>query len=71
MHKATRPSTYLVNVPRRGDYRAIIPTAPIRTQQEVAEILGMTKAQVTHHERMALSKIRAALIAYGYKDPNA
>jgi hypothetical protein len=42
------------------------PTAPLRTQREVATILGLTPAQVAHAERLALLKIRAALSAYGY-----
>ena len=71
MQKATRPSEYLANQPRRGDYRALVPFAPIRTQQEVADILGITKAQVTHHEQMALNKLRIGLIFYGYEDPTA
>lgn len=71
MQKATRPSEYLANQPRRGDYRALVPFAPIRTQQEVADILGITKSQVTHHEQTAFLKMRAALAAYGYKDPTA
>lgn len=38
-----------------------LPFRPIRTQDEVAAILGITKAQVTHAEQMALKKLRHLL----------
>lgn len=37
------------------------PAAPIRTQAEVAAILGITRASVFHAERSALAKIKKAL----------
>ncbi len=43
-----------------------LPHRPIRTQDEVAAILGITKAQVTHAEQMALKKLRIALEEQGY-----
>ena len=43
-----------------------LPHRPIRTQDEVAAILGITKAQVTHAEQMALKKLRIVLEEQGY-----
>lgn len=38
-----------------------LPFRPIRTHQEVADILGLTKSQVTHSEQLALKKLRILL----------
>ena len=43
-----------------------LPHRPIRTQDEVAAILGHTKSQVTHAEEIALKKLRIALEEQGY-----
>jgi DNA-directed RNA polymerase sigma subunit (sigma70/sigma32) len=42
----------------------IIPTAPIRTLDEVAEILRLTRDQVRHAEALAFAKLRQHLAPY-------
>jgi DNA-directed RNA polymerase sigma subunit (sigma70/sigma32) len=44
----------------------MIPHAPLRTMQECAGILGITLNQAHYIERVALEKLRPALVAYGY-----
>jgi transcriptional regulator len=36
------------------------------TQQEVADILGMTRANVNYHEKQALDKLKKALEKNGF-----
>ena len=42
------------------------PHGPIRTMDEVADLLNLTFDQVRYIEACAFNKIRAALSAYGY-----
>lgn len=62
--KSIRPS--LIRPPRDGSHRRDIPLwylKPVRTHDQVAKIMGLTKAQVSHAEELALKKLRLLLEA--------
>ena len=56
---------------RRNSYPILNARGPLRSYPEVAAILGLNPDQVKRAEHNAFRKIRAALFAYGYKDPTA
>lgn len=56
---------------RRNNYGALNARGPIRTVNEVAAMLSLNHRQVRYWETSALNKIRAALVAYGYKKERA
>ena len=42
------------------------PRAPLRDLRECAKLMGITYNQAQYLERLAFTKLRAALAAYGY-----
>ena len=71
MQRMRRVSTLSRRDQRRNDYASLNTHRPLLSYPEVAAITGLTEPQVKRAEHSAFQKIRAALVAYGYKDPTA
>lgn len=58
-------------LPRRGGEHHFNPRAPLRDLRECANLMGITYNQAQYLERLAFTKLRAALAAYGYRSERA
>ena len=70
MQRVRTVETRSRNDARRNSYPRLNAKGPLRTYPEIARMTGLSEAQVKRAETNAFRKIRAALFAYGYKDPN-
>ena len=71
MQRMRRVSTLSRRDQRRNDFAALNTKRPLLSYPQVARIMGLSESQVKAAEYSAFDKIRAALVAYGYKDPTA
>lgn len=55
----------------KGGRRHFNPAAPLRDLSECAALMGITYNEAHHILRTALTKIRPALVAYGYREERA
>lgn len=51
----------------RQDGQARCPSRPLLSLEECANVMGLTHEQAKYLHENAIIKIRAALVAYGYK----
>lgn len=69
MNRMRTVQTFSRNDARRNSFPRLNANKPLRSLSEVATITGLTVNEVQYLERLAFRKMRAALVAYGYKDP--
>lgn len=69
MERMRTTKTLSCNDQHRNNYPMLNTNRPLRSFPECARIMGLKESQVKQLEYSAFDKIRAALVAYGYKDP--
>jgi hypothetical protein len=66
--QSTKNATTRPGRKSKGGRNHFNPRAPLRDLRECARIMGITYNQAQYLERIALIKIRPALVAWGYRD---